>query len=362
MPSPSIGATPSPAVSAPPTAAPTPTASGAPAPARAQLDFKPAETIVSGLTAPWAFAFNPDGSIWITERGGQVRVLRDGRLLPDPAARFNVSIGTGLESGLLGLELKPPHAYVYYSYRSGAGAVSRVSELTIEGDRLTGERILLDGIPGGSCCHFGGRLRLGPDGYLYIGAGDGQVPSRAAQASGLNGRVLRLRLDGSGPETYAYGLRNPQGLAFDPQGRLWVADNGPTGEFGFCCHDRIDLIQQGGYYGWPAIAGSVPTGQPGAANPLPAVVESGTAVWAPSGATFYSPAPNEAPDLVFAGLRGQALFRLHGGQVQSVFSGAGRMRDAQAGPGNCLYALTNNTDSRGSPRPGDDRLIKLCPA
>ena len=341
---------------------PAPEPTSAAAPARAQLQFKAPVTVVSGLTAPWAFVFSPDGSIWLTERAGQVRVIRDGKLLQQPAASFAVAGGPGAESGLLGLELKPPHAYVYYSYRAAGKAFNRVSELTIEGDRLTNERVLLEGIPGGNCCHFGGRLRLGPDGMLYIGVGDGQLPSRAAQPAGLNGRVLRLRLDGSPLETYAYGLRNPQGLAFDPAGRLWVTDHGPTGEFGFCCHDRVDLLQEGGYYGWPAVAGTLPTGQPGAPNPLPPVAESGAAVWAPSGASFYSPASGEQPDLVFAGLRGQAVYRLHEGRIQTIFNGAGRMRDVQAGPGNCLFALTNNTDSRGSPRPDDDRLIRLCPA
>src|SRR5205807_8582853 len=111
---------------------------------------------------------------------------------------------------------------------------------------------------------------------------------------------------------YAYGFRNPQGLAWDAAGRLYVSNNGPTGEFnGLCCHDEIDLVQPGGFYGWPIAAGNLATG----ANPqdygspparVPPAAESGTTVWAPSGMTFYTPRKGEQSTLLVATLRGQA--------------------------------------------------------
>ena len=359
-----------PAAKASPTTRPTATAVATPSaeptsgPASATVSFKQPEVVATGLNTPWAVAFGNDGTIWITERTGSVRVLKDGQLQPDPALQLNVSQAPGYESGLLGIALKLPKVYLYYTYASGGGKVNRVSEFTAEGVQLHGERVVLDGIPGGACCHFGGRLSIGPDGSLYAGVGEGQVPSRAAQPAGRNGRVLKLDLNG-GSSTYAFGLRNPEGLAWAPDGSLWVTDNGPTGEFGIPTgHDEVDHLQPGGNYGWPAFAGNTPTGAAGAPNPIPPVIESGSSTWSPSGATFYSPHPKtEEPTLYFAALRGQAVFRLYNGQLQTVLQGFGRIRDVEVDPAdNCLYALTSNRDGRGSPQQGDDKLIKLCPA
>jgi glucose/arabinose dehydrogenase len=361
--------------SASPTATPTATpAAPAPTPTlkpAGQLNLSQQE-VAQNLVAPWAVDFAKDGSIWLTERPGRVRVIRNGQLLGDPALTLDVATATGCEDGLLGLALKEPYAYLYYTYRGAAGNTNRVSRFTISGDRLTGEQVLLDGIPGGTCYHFGGRIKFGPDGLLYVTTGEGYVASRAADPNNLSGKVLRMRDDGSGREIFAWGFRNPQGLAFDSAGRLYVSNNGPTGDLGLCCHDEIDLLQQGGFYGWPAWAANTRTSFQGGNLParIPPLVESGASVaWAPSGMTFYSPAKDEQPALLLSELKGQALVRfvvdpadprkLSG--PETVLSGD-RFRDAEANPTDgCLYVLTNNRDTRGSPKPGDDRLLKLCP-
>ncbi|HEX6349449.1 MAG TPA: PQQ-dependent sugar dehydrogenase [Candidatus Dormibacteraeota bacterium] len=326
--------------------------------------------VAQGLVAPWALDFAKDGAIWLTERPGRVRVIRNGQLLPDPALTLSVSTASGCEDGLLGLALKEPNAYLYYTYNGGA--TNRVSRFTIQGDKLTGEQVILDGIPGGSCYHFGGRLKFGPDGYLYLTTGEGFVASRAADPNDLSGKILRVHEDGSGEEMYAWGFRNPQGLAFDSAGRLYVSNNGPTGDLGLCCHDEIDLVSQGQFYGWPAWAAGQRTGFPQGSLPnrTGPMVESGASTaWAPSGMTFFPASAGETPTLFVATLKGEAIRRFildpsDPGKVAAqevVFNSAGRMRDVVAGPDGCLYALTNNRDTRGTPRAGDDQVLKLCP-
>ena len=348
------------------TASPTATALTSPGPLKFTVN-----AVAEGLVAPWALAFAEDGSIWLTERPGRVRIIRHGRLLAPPALTLKVVTASGCESGLLGIAVKEPNVFLYYTYAGSGGNTNRISSFTIQGDSLVNEKVLLDGIPGGACYHFGGRLKLGPDGLLYATTGEGYVPSRAASASNLSGKILRLHPDGTGREVFAWGFRNPQGIAFDASGRLYASSNGPTGDLGLCCHDEIDYVQQGAFYGWPEFAGTVRTryGQDGMpAQRTGPIAESGNTTWAPSGITFYSPRAGEQATLLVAELRGQALRRLiidgtDPSKVTAqevVLQGKGRLRDVVAGPDHCAYLLTNNRDTRGTPQAGDDHVFQLC--
>lgn len=357
------------------TSSPTPVLSAAPSSSPSLLPPGPLDlslsVVAQGLQVPWALAFFTDGSLWLTERPGRVRVIRSGQLLPDPALSLAVVSQPGCEGGLLGLALQDPYAFLVYTHRGPAGNVNRVSRFTIQKDHLVGEQVLLDDIPGGTCYHFGGRLLLGPDGLLYLTTGEGFVAARAADPNALSGKILRLRPQGGPPEIFAWGFRNPEGLAFDAQGRLYASNNGPSGDLGLCCHDEVDLVHQGAFYGWPAWAGNVRTSFPQGSLParVPPLAESGNDTWAPSGMTFYSPRPSERPTLLVTELKGQALRRLlldpsNPGKLvdqQVVLTGQGRLRDVQVGPDRCLYVLTSNRDGRGFPRPGDDRVLRLCP-
>lgn len=374
-------------------ASPTPPASPAPTPAAATpTTLSPpgpltlnAQQLVTGLNVPWELAFLPDGRILTTERGGDVRVIANGQLTSQKALTEDVKSEQGVESGMLGLALDPnypsqPYAYVYYTT---SGNVNRVSRFTVQAAAggavtLTAEHPILDGIPGGQCCHFGGRIKFGPDGDLYVTTGDGQQPARAMDTSSPNGKILRLRPDGSAPPdnpiagnpVWAFGFRNPQGLAWDQQGRLYVSDNGPTGDLGLYHHDELDLVQKGGFYGWPLYAANTRTSvaQPGnLPNPTPPILESGGDVsWAPSGIAFYAPKRTEQATLLVSELNGEQVSRVlldpanpaHVTSQQQVLSGVGRVRDLTVGPDNCLYVLTSNGDGRGAG--GPDRVLKSC--
>lgn len=328
------------------------------------------QALATGLTAPWALAFGADGTIWFTERPGRVRVIRGGRLAAAAALTLNVAEQPGCEGGLLGIAVKEPYAYLMYTYAGSSRNVNRVSRFTIQGDQLTAEKVLLDGIPGGSCYHDGGRVKIGPDGLLYVTTGETFSPSLAASPNGLNGKVLAMNLDGSGEHVVGWGFRNPQGIAFDAAGRLYASNNGPTGDLGLYHNDAVFYVRPGGFYGWPWWAANVRTGYGGSPPQArtPPLVSSGETTWAPSGIAFFA-LPGQRPALLVAELAGKALRRIvidaaNPGHVVSsgiVLTGYGRLREVVAGPDGCAYLLTSNNDGRGTPGALDDQVLKACP-
>jgi glucose/arabinose dehydrogenase len=324
-----------------------------------------------GLEIPWAIAFASDGRAFVTERPGRVRVIRDGRLDPNPVAVLPVAhVGEG---GLLGLALDPefprkPLVYVYYTYQE-MGLHNRVERLREEDGRLIRDRVILDGIPG-AFVHDGGRVAFGPDGMLYIGTGDAWKMHLAQSPQSLAGKILRITPDGEIPRgnpiasssVYSLGHRNVQGLAWHPQTkRLYATEHGPSGERG-CCQDEVNVIRPGGNYGWPEVTGEEHTRDPRYIAPL---TQSGRETWAPSGAAFISSGPWRGRFL-FATLSGMHLRMLVLSEdglgvvrQERLVEGFGRLRDVVEGPDGALYVLTNNQDGRGSPAPDDDRILRI---
>ncbi len=337
------------------------------------------DVVARGLQIPWAIEFAPDGRIFLTERPGRIRVIRDGELQSEPWAQIPVAHEG--EGGLLGLALDPNFAengfvYVYYTYREGTRLWNRVARLTDREGRGEDLVVILDRIPG-STIHNGGRIRFGPDGKLYVTTGDANVPASAQDLASLAGKILRLNPDGSIPTdnpfpnspVWSYGHRNPQGLAWHPvTGALFSTEHGPSGLPPNCCHDEVNVIEPGQNYGWPSVFGI--RGDPRFVDPI---LESGLDTWAPSGAAFYS--GDRLPEswrgrFFFAALRGQHLGRVtvHSSDLRSVerfeklFVGEfGRLRDVVQGPDGFLYVTTSNRDGRGIPRSGDDRLLRIVP-
>lgn len=324
------------------------------------------EIVAEDLDIPWELVFLPDGRMLVTERPGNLLIIgKDRRKIPIQGVAH---VGEG---GLLGMALHPKFSdnhllYLYSTTREGGTYTNRVERYRLENDQLSERTVILSGIRGSSN-HDGGRLAFGPaspDSYLYITTGDAENSQSAQDKNSLNGKILRVKDDGSippdnpfGNAVYSYGHRNVQGIAWDDSGQLWATEHGPSGlQTG---NDELNKITKGSNYGWPAIKGNQT--KEGMAAP---VANSGSSeTWAPSGMTIYH------GKILFAGLRGEAIYSYPSSPYtleiktvkQHVKSQFGRLRTIVQGPEGYLYVLTNNTDGRGTPKPNDDKIIKVKP-
>lgn len=309
----------------------------------------PLTVVAKNLEVPWALAFLPTGELLVTERQGRVQKIdKEGNKTLVGNIEDVKQIGEG---GLHGIAVHPNFQrnnflYVYYTYEGDSNkTLNRVVRFVFDGKNLSGKTIILDAIPGAQN-HDGGRIRFGPDGFLYVTTGDAQNPSLSQDVNSLAGKILRVTDDGKA-EVYSYGHRNPQGIAWDNQGRLWATEHGSSAT------DEVNLIEPGKNYGWPEIRGDQTR-----ENMVSPIVQSGKDTWAPAGAAFLN------DSLFFGGLRGQALFELkiETRELKEHFKGEfGRIRDVVLGPDDMLYITTSNRDGRGLPSSDDDRIIRVNP-
>ncbi len=336
------------------------------------------ETVLSGLEIPWAMAFAANGDLYFTERPGRLNVLKKGARVHTVIAEVEGVLHRG-EGGLMGLALHPAFTqngwlYVSFTTTSFLRTVNQVVRFTLQNGGLIDRTVIIDDLPG-SHVHNGSRLIFGPDGHLYISTGDATAWDTAQKLNNLGGKILRIRDDGSipkdnpfGPESplFAAGVRNPQGLAFDPVGgRLFETEHGPSGFEGRGGGgDEVNIIGRGKNYGWPLITHRAR--RQGLESPL---LEYSPAI-APAGMAFAtSSAIREFEgDLFFACLRGRKVQRvvLHPTQRDSVLreeellvSQYGRIRDVGFSPDGILYFATSNRDGRGNPDKADDRILRL---
>ena len=325
------------------------------------------EVIVDDLKIPWSIVFTPDDRIFFTEREGKLRVIENGELNPESILTLDVGGGEG---GLLGIALDPKfeenhYLYLYYTYNDFLSTYNKVVRFTEFENVLKDEIILIEKIPGASY-HDGGRIKFGPDGKLYITAGEGGIPFLSQDLNSLGGKILRINSDGSIPDDnpfensliYSYGHRNPQGLDWDPiTGKLVISEHGPSGERGFA-HDEVNVIESGKNYGWPRVVGD--ESDPKFVSPI---MHTGDDTWAPSGATFYTSdnIPSWNGKFIIATLRGEHLrmldLDLENNKVlssESLFFGTfGRLRDAVMGPDGDLYIMTSNGEN--------DKILRVMP-
>lgn len=319
--------------------------------------------VAQNLDTPWSIAFLPDNSFLFTERNGLVKLVdSQGKLKAEAVAKINEAREIG-EGGLLGITAHPDfknnnYIYLYYTYRDGNQRIlNRVARMTYKDGKLSDQEIIIDKLPG-SENHNGGRIKFGPDGYLYVTTGDAGSAQRAQDKNNLAGKILRIKDNGQAAPgnsfndlIYSYGHRNPQGLTWDDQGRLWATEHGRSGALSGL--DELNLIQAGGNYGWPDIQGN--NSREGMQTPQ---IHSGSDTWAPSGAVFWN------GSIFFGGLRGQTLYRarIEGDKItleKFLERQFGRIRDVVIGPDNHLYLATSNKDGRGNPAVNDDRIIRV---
>jgi glucose/arabinose dehydrogenase len=318
-------------------------------------------TISTGWTIPWSIAWAPDGQqALVTERDG-FRVFRLNR-----AGGGKTQVGTvpnsqttGGEGGLMGVAFSPTwngssDRDVFFMHTSTDN--NRIVKMSYDGSSLTGYTVLVNGIRKNRF-HNGGRIAFGPDGYLYATTGDAQQSGLAQNRDSLNGKILRMTRTGAaapgnpfGTLIYSYGHRNPQGIAWDSQGRLWES------ELGNSSADELNLIKPGRNYGWPTCEGSCSVA--GMENPKRTW---GVAQASPSGIAIVR-------DVVYmASLRGERLWRIPlaagegTGSPTAYYVGTyGRLRAVTAVPGESAFWMgTTNSDNNGGEPDGADRIFRV---
>lgn len=337
-------------------------------------DFRITE-IATGLEHPWSVALLPDGGFLVTERPGRLRHVGTNGALSAPIAGVPAVWAHG-QGGLLDVALAPDFATsrrIYLSY-SEAGdndtAGTAVARATLGDGALSDVSVIYRQQPklgGGN--HFGSRFAFDNAGHVFISQGERNDRPTAQKLDMLQGKLVRLHLDGrvprdnpfvgrkdARPEIWSYGHRNMQGLAFDPRtGKLWESEHGPRGG------DELNLPQPGKNYGWPIIthgidysgikiSESVGTSAPGMEQPHH--------FWAKSpglsGMTFYTGRPGTPwNDSLFLGSLAESnliRLRLEGDRIvgeERLLTDLGeRIRDVRVGSDGNVYVLTDADDGK----------------
>ncbi|SCD75431.1 Glucose/arabinose dehydrogenase, beta-propeller fold [Streptomyces sp. SolWspMP-5a-2] len=337
-----------------------PRATASPAPAKGSATVL--RTVAEGLKSPWGLAPLPEGGLLVSSRDeGTITRIDEGTGRKTELGAVPGVSAAG-EGGLLGIALSPDYAadHMVYAYFTSASD-NRIARMVYNPDKPSGEQLgapntILRGIPKGMI-HNGGRIAFGPDGMLYAGTGESGERSLAQDKKSLGGKILRLTPEGEpapgnpfpGSPVYSYGHRNVQGLAWDADQRLFAS------EFGQDTWDELNAIKPGGNYGWPDAEGTSKD----------AAFQNPIATWhtddaSPSGVAYVG------GSIWMAGLRGERLWRipLKGTEAaadpQPFLKGEyGRLRTVAAAGGDKLWLMTSETDGRGTPAKGDDRILEL---
>jgi len=317
--------------------------------------------LAENLDKPRAIAISDD-RIFVTEKNGSIRVIQDNSLLESPLATFRSA--NVFDGGLLGIALHPDfsnnhYIYVFLTYEEDGNLWNKILQITESENKLQDVEIIFDKIPGSSFTN-GGFLKFGPDEKLYVGTGTISDSSHLPQdLDSLSGKILRLNDDGTIPNdnpfsdspVYSLGHRNPQGMTWDNNGNMFVAEFGPEK------NDEINLIQAGKNYGWPEQQCS---GNDNFENPIlcfdPSIEPGGILFYSGDRLDFESP-------FIMASMRATNLYQLDFEEglssQKSILSGIGRVRDVVQGPDGSLYVITSNTDGKGFPDRMDDKLLRI---
>jgi aldose sugar dehydrogenase len=335
--------------------------------------------VAINLNTPWEILWGMDDHIWVTERAGIVSRIDplsgEKKILLD----ITDSVYIGGERGLMGMAINyaasgGPEVYIAYNYNSG-GAKVKVVRYSYDSvnDTLLAPIKIIDNITGNNN-HNGCRLVVDAN-YLYITTGDAEDEARPQNSNSVNGKILRLNLDGSipvdnplpGNPMWSKGHRNPQGLVM-ANGRLYSSEHGPSND------DEVNIIENGRNYGWPNVQGFCDN-----AGEIIFCNDSNVAepiiAWTPTlavaGIDYYDKTliPDLTNSLLLVSLKAGRLIQLKlntsGDSVISettiINSTYGRLRDLCISPDGRIFIATSNRDGRGTPIATDDRIIELKP-
>jgi len=340
-------------------------------------------TVATNLDTPWEILWGPDDFIWVTERMGKIS-----RINPNTGAVSEViqiaDVREVGEGGLLGMAIDPDFItnnffYVGYNYNA-SGNIYREKIVRFTYNPATGKAdspfILLDNIDGANN-HNGCRMVISPDKKLIFTTGDAQVTSKSQDVKSLNGKTLRINLDGTiptdnpfpGSPVWSWGHRNPQGLVFSPDGKILYSS-----EHGASTNDEINIIQKGRNYGWPKVEGFCDmSGETAFCNDSNVVepIYAWTPTLAVAGMAFYNSdlIPEWKNSLLVTSLKASRLTVLQLNESgTSVLKASdfytnifGRLRDVCISPDGKVYIAVSNRDGRGSPKTDDDKIVEITP-
>ncbi len=323
--------------------------------------------IVQGLSHPWEILWGPDNFIWMTERGGKISRVNPATGAVALLHTIGDVISTG-EGGLLGMVLHPnfaatPHVFVAYNYNAG-GYKEKVVRFNYTGTTLTNPVTIIENITASSI-HNGCRLLITPDLKLFITTGDAANQALPQNTASVNGKVLRLNLDGTIPADnplagnpyWSLGHRNPQGLVY-ANSILYSSEHGPSND------DEVNIIEKGRNYGWPTVHGFCDNGTEQSfctTNNVKEPLKAWTPTIAVCGLDYYTNdlIPQWKNSLLMVALKEARLYQLKlndakTGIISSTeyfVNSYGRMRDVCISPSGNVYICTSNG--------GNDKIIEI---
>ncbi len=327
-------------------------------------------TLYTTNDAPWELKYGPGDSLWMTTKNGKVFRLDPNTGAATQLLDYSSIVYQEGEAGMLGMAFHPafsanPYVYIAYTYTEGINK-ERLSRFTYSGSSLTDELVLVDNIAA-STIHNGSRLLVLPDYTILMSTGDATNSADPQNTATLNGKILRVNLDGTTPadnpfagsRVYTFGHRNAQGLVLHPNGKLYSTEHGPSN------NDEFQVIEAGRNYGWPNVVGFCDNDVAGetafcTANnvkePLLSWTPAPGTTWAPSDLVWYDhpSIPEFQNSFLVTFLKTQKLASVRvnaagdavTAQADYFVNQWGRLRDITVGPDGSIYIATNTSPYR----------------